>query len=198
MKSKNNIKKPTMPIQNYIKSSLVEIKSTKIQLYKCYLTYIRQQKNRKRTNMYESYEKHVRFAWKVCQTNRLVPPRICDVFIKEMQAVEPEHDHKLLSEPELILYREETPTEQEMIDIVYSLAYRELYETLKVIDDDSYNRISDQYILVMRSNMNIHHSFVYDLDKSFSQQGYLKTTRIMIRYLFEHFWNDADDDEAKD
>ena len=154
-------------------------------------------KKRQNANMQIAYEKYVRFAWNVCLTNRLVQPHICDAFMEEMQAIEAEYDHQLLSDSELILYRKETPREQKMIDIVYPLACKELYEILKLIDDESYNQISDQYILMIRSKMNIHYSFVYDHNRDFDQQDYLKTTRIMIRYLFDHFWNGSDDNESR-
>ncbi len=150
-------------------------------------------KKRQNSNMQNAYEKYVRFAWNVCLTNRLVQPHICDAFMEEMQAIEAERDHQLLSDSELILYRKEAPREQKMIDIVYPLACKELYEILKLIDDESYNQISDQYILMIRSKMNIHYSFVYDHSKDFHRQDYLKMTRTMIRYLIDHFWNDSDD-----
>ncbi|MCD7885008.1 MAG: hypothetical protein LUI87_15110, partial [Lachnospiraceae bacterium] len=147
-------------------------------------------KKRKEVGLQESYERYIRFAWNICCTNRKVSTRYCDRYMKELRTFETKQKSRLLTDAELTEYRSKMPKEQEMKDIVYSYGYKELYEALKVFGDNDEDvlKISDQFILMMRSKMNIHHIFVYDA--STVKQNCLHVTKILFAYIYETFMKD--------
>ena len=140
---------------------------------------------RKKIGMQDAYEAYVRFSWGICCKDSRVPREYCNAFLEELKTFMPITG--LLSDEEIIEYKKSSPEDPKEEKRIYPLAYKEIYEIMNRLDDESYSMISSDFISVIRSKMNIHHPFEIDESRDLSEQDFLHLTRVVLQYMWDHF-----------
>lgn len=76
-----------------------------------------------------------------------------------------------------------------MIDVLnIPNAYKEVYTILKYVDKNDLNLISQDFIEIVKSNMNESYEFEYNINLSFEEQNILRETKAILAYIFLNYW----------
>ena len=128
------------------------------------------------------------YGWNVCKKFRFLPNRCCDLLINKITSLDPKDE--LIPSPDLLeKFRDMWPEGPGEMDIVRPLASREIYEILGNMEDEDYNKIPDNVICAIRSQMNIYYNFSVDTKKSLKEQKMLYFTRKFLSEMYEKYWS---------
>lgn len=67
-------------------------------------------------------------------------------------------------------------------------AYKELWEILKLIPQDEYNKISSKFIEIIKSNMDNNYTYKIEHIEDFENQEMMEETRILLAILYRDYW----------
>ncbi len=70
----------------------------------------------------------------------------------------------------------------------YSLAYKEVYEILKNMDEDIVRKIPKEFFDMLKSKMDNNYEFVIEKNVDFEEQKLLKETKVILAYIFLNYW----------
>ncbi len=74
-------------------------------------------------------------------------------------------------------------------------AYKEVYVILQYMSKEDVNKISKEFINMLKQKMNKKHQFTYNPDLEFEEQNLLRETKAVFAYIFLNFW--ANDKQRK-
>ncbi len=77
----------------------------------------------------------------------------------------------------------------------FNKAYKELYISLKHIDEELYNLIPAKLFNMIMLNMDDSYYFYYDSNKKFYEQDFLDETKNLIGYIYYNYWADENERE---
>ena len=110
------------------------------------------------------------------------------MLINKITSLDPKDE--LIPSPDLLeKFRDMWPEGPGEMDIVRPLASREIYEILGNMEDEDYNKIPDNVICAIRSQMNIYYNFSVDTKKSLKEQKMLYFTRKFLSEMYEKYWS---------
>ncbi len=75
-------------------------------------------------------------------------------------------------------------------------AYREVYEILKYIPKENFEKIPKDFLEVIENNMDKTYYYKIDETKSFEEQEILKETKAIISIIYQDYW--ATDDRQQE
>lgn len=75
-----------------------------------------------------------------------------------------------------------------MVDSKYGIAYSEILEILKYIPVEDYNKIPKEKIELFEANADSNYKFIYDPNKTLSEQNVSSITKGIIILLFRDYW----------
>lgn len=75
-----------------------------------------------------------------------------------------------------------------MVNTEYADAYTEVLEILKHIPKSDYEKIPNNVIEVFTTNNNKGYNFIYDSNKTLSEQNVSKKAKTIIAILFRDYW----------
>ena len=75
-------------------------------------------------------------------------------------------------------------------------AYREVYETLKYIPKEDFEKIPKDFLETIKNNMDKTYDYKIDETKSFEEQEMLKETKAIISIIYQDYW--ATDDRKQE
>lgn len=75
-------------------------------------------------------------------------------------------------------------------------AYKEVYIILGYMDNKNLERVPKNFINMLKSNMNNDYKFEYNMDIKLENQLLLKETKVILGYMFLHFWADEKQKET--
>ena len=67
-------------------------------------------------------------------------------------------------------------------------AYKEAYTILKLVDEKDLELIPEDFMNMIKRNMNTEHEFYYDPNLKLDEQGVLKETKSILSYIYLHYW----------
>lgn len=67
-------------------------------------------------------------------------------------------------------------------------AYKEVYTILQYVDSEDLKSIPENFINMLKSNMNNDYKFYYDPNTQFEDQELLRETKAIFAYIFIHYW----------
>lgn len=74
-------------------------------------------------------------------------------------------------------------------------AYKEVYTILQYVSEDDFNCIPDDFIQLLKENMDTNYMFEYNPKLDFAHQTLLRETKAICSYIYLHYW--ADEQEQK-
>lgn len=70
----------------------------------------------------------------------------------------------------------------------YPNAYKEVYEILKYVKKEDFDKIPKEFVQMVESKMNKQYEFKYDSTIEFENCNILKETKAILAYIFIHYW----------
>ena len=67
-------------------------------------------------------------------------------------------------------------------------AYKETYTILKLVDEKDLELIPEDFMDMIKRNMNTEYEFDYDPNLKLDEQGVLKETKAILSYIYLHYW----------
>lgn len=67
-------------------------------------------------------------------------------------------------------------------------AYKEVYEILKYMDKKDVELIHNNFMEMLKHNMNNDYKFEIDENKDFEEQNLLKETKVLLAYIYMNYW----------
>jgi len=67
-------------------------------------------------------------------------------------------------------------------------AYKEVYTILQYVDEKDYKSIPENFINMLKLNMNNNYKFEYNPNIEFENQELLRETKATFAYIFLHYW----------
>lgn len=74
-------------------------------------------------------------------------------------------------------------------------AYKEVYTILQYVDFEDIKLIDQNFIDMLRSNMNRKHNYLYNPEVKFEKQKMLRETKAILAYIYINYWADAETKE---
>lgn len=75
-----------------------------------------------------------------------------------------------------------------MVNIEYARAYKEVFEILKYIPEEDYNKIPNEKIELYKTMLDKDYDFKYDSSKTLDEQNVTKRAKAIIGLLFRDYW----------
>lgn len=75
-----------------------------------------------------------------------------------------------------------------MANTEYAIAYKEVFEILKYIPQEDYNKIPKEKIELYKTMQDKNHNFKYDPSKTLDEQNVTRRTKAIIGLLFRDYW----------
>lgn len=75
-----------------------------------------------------------------------------------------------------------------MANTEYAIAYKEVFEILKYIPQEDYNKIPNEKIELYKTMQDKSYNFKYDPSKTLDEQNATKRTKAIIGLLFRDYW----------
>ena len=66
-------------------------------------------------------------------------------------------------------------------------SYSEVYDIIKHLDKNLYNKIPAQFIEILKENMDINYNVEIDYNKSINEQKLLKDTKIILSIIYRDY-----------
>lgn len=70
----------------------------------------------------------------------------------------------------------------------YSKAYKEVFEILKYLPQESVDKIPKEMLETFEAKMDLNYDFKVDLDKKFEEQNLLYETKAILANIFRDYW----------
>ena len=74
----------------------------------------------------------------------------------------------------------------------YPNAYKEVYVILNNMEPTAVATIPESFIKMIKQNMNYNYSFNYNINKNLDEQNVLRETRVILAYIFLHYWSNVE------
>lgn len=80
-------------------------------------------------------------------------------------------------------------------EIKYKKALKEVYELIKVLPEYEKNKIPEKYILNLEREMDDSHNFIYDMEKTLSQQNFMNESKAIIVDIYIKYFSTEEEKE---